>query len=250
MFDTCSCLAVLVAYRTWPWTAVAVSSFQEWFPDLPLLVVDNNPADVDSAVLENCRRERQWLAQRSNLEFLMNSGHERFHGSGIDLALRHCRERHVEFLVHFEPDCLILGRQWLERLLLPLRCGAWMSGMWRHFYGPLHPTPSVWRVDIGWDTFSHQLRRDDVDHPRFGEVFRLQELLEHARVHEPQVIGFWESYWDTSQRNWFLAAVQDRAAMVEPTADFRHFWFGSRRGPDPEDQSLARYLRETGTFSA
>jgi hypothetical protein len=119
-----------------------------------------------------------------------------------------------------------------------------MSGSLRRFYGPIHPTPSAWRTDVAWSTFSHCPREKDAQHPQFDELFRLQELLEWAKVHEPNALDWWSHYWDTSQRNWFYAATKGKAALVEQANDFQHFWYGSQRPPDVLDPRLQKYLGE------
>lgn len=242
MTKTPSYQPLLIAYRTWPWTLIAVRSFQEYFPDQQLVVIDNNPPADHSEWLPRCAEEQAWLRSQSDLIVIKNPGCDRSPGHGIDQGLQHCREQGHEFLVHLEPDCLISGRRWLDTLLEPCRQGAWMSGSHRRFYGPIHPTPSVWRTDVPWASFAHCHRQEDVFHPRFQELFQRQELLEWTQSHEPESHAWWQEHWDVSQRNWFCAAAVDRAVLVEPTNDFEHFWYGSQRPPDPNEPRFQPYL--------
>jgi glycosyltransferase involved in cell wall biosynthesis len=235
---------ILVAYRTWPWILVAVRSFREHFPECPLVVIDNNPQKGTDGWASRCSLEQEWLRTQTNLIVVENTGLDRSAGGGIDVGLQYCREHGHEIMIHFEPDCLISGRSWLQSLLAPCQQGAWMCGSHRRFYGPIHPTPSAWRTDVEWASFAHVPRGNDVRHPRFQELFQLRELVEWARVHEPHAVGWWTDYWDPAQRNWFVAAAESRAVMVAPTDDFEHFWYGSQRPPEAGDAGLQKYLRD------
>lgn len=233
---------IFVVYKTWRWTPIVVRSFREQLPDCELIVIDNNPMRGSVDWIPYCGVEQNWIRSRRDLIVVENNSADRSAGRGIDLGLQICRERQHEVMIHIEPDCLVSGRKWLENLLIPMRHGAWMSGSLRRFYGPIHPTPSAWRTDVDWSSFAHDLRRGDSQHPLFPELFRLQELLEWATVHEPAAMDWWEHYWDCAQRNWFRAAAVGKAELVEPANDFEHFWYGSSRPPDPTDTRLARYL--------
>ena len=155
---------VLVAYFTADWIRVALTSYLHHFPDDRVLVVDNNPSRGEVGWLPMCERERHWLRSHPRVDFLANpllpspvDGYTP-HGLGMDAALAWCRDRGADVLLHFEPDCVIEGRQWRENLLGAISEGAWMAGSVRKAFGPIHPTPSAWRVDQVHGSFTARER--------------------------------------------------------------------------------------------
>src|SRR5262249_59467207 len=104
--------------------------------------------------------------------------------------------------------------------------GAWMAGSFRKGYGPIHPTPSAWRVDRVRSSFCGLERAPDESHPRFRELFDLGTM--RALCRSPGERSYFERFWDTGEKPWFDAALEGRTACVEPP-DFRHYWLGSTR---------------------
>lgn len=220
-------IPIVVSYHTPQWIKVALRSFHRHFPGQQVLVIDNNPVAGEPGWEPACDEEREWLSACPGVTLVHNPLADRRHGAAIDLALAICREEHADFMLHFEPDCHILGTAWYELLTRPMLEGAWMSGMTRQHYGPLHPCPSMWRVDHDWASFLDQPRGDDERHPRYHELFSLESLVTSVERYCPPAIPWWRKNWDTAQKNWFHAAVHDRAVRVPHTKDFRHFWGGS-----------------------
>jgi len=223
---------VLVAYFTADWIRVAIASYLHHFPDDRVLVVDNNPRRGEVGWLPVCERERHWLRSHPRVDFLANplpaGPHDVHapHGLGIDAAAAWCRDRGADVLLHFEPDCVVAGRRWRERLLPAISDGAWMAGTVRKEHGPIHPTPTAWRVDQIRGSFSAQERAPDESHHQFHELVDLGIL--NAIDRGPVEWSGFEKFWDTGEKLWFAAAVDGRAALVD-APDFRHYWFGSTR---------------------
>lgn len=218
---------VLISFHTPRWMRVGLASYLRCFPDDRVLVIDNNPREHEPGWQPACEEERAWLAKHGGIVLVEHSGPDRRHGAAIDCALRYCRQNSGDVLLLFEPDCLITGTTWYELLRRPMLDGAWMSGMVRQMYGPLHPCPSMWRVNHDWASFVDQSRGADVEHPRFGELFFLDRLLRSVASQHPQMLTWWQANWDTAQKNWFHAAAHDQAVQVPQAKDFRHFWGGS-----------------------
>jgi hypothetical protein len=236
-------LPVMTAFKTHVWTKISLSSFHEVFPDDLVLVVDNNPEIDAEGWTDICREETEWLTSHPNLLYRKNPNSPKRHGLAMDLAASAARELGYKFILHFEPDCLISGRDWFENLVEGAR-GNWMVGSHRKDYGPIHPTPSIWDLDQIKTSFETQPRDHDESHPRFRELFDLEHLRKRV-LNEGDSWDWWGKYWDTAQRAWFLAAIEDKARLVEKAADFVHYWSGSRpdRGPHSfNDPRLSRYL--------
>jgi exopolysaccharide biosynthesis predicted pyruvyltransferase EpsI len=235
---------VIVSYRTRLWIQVALRSLHEHFPHWRILVVDNNPQPGDAEYGDYTAAERDWLHRQSYVDVVEQPHHPRTHGRALDRAVAWCRERGVPWLLHIEPDCLVSGTDWFARLCGGTDRGAWMSASHRKQYGPLHVTPSLWRV-----TESHPLSMDyaprgpDESHPQFADLFDLPWLLKEAPA---RWRWFWEQQWDTGQKSWFELAVRGQTALVEDSRDFEHYWEGSLL-PKGEDwfrprPELWRYL--------
>src|SRR5262249_35261327 len=146
------------------------------FPEDRVLVVDNNPRRGEVGWVPGCERERHWLRAHPRVDHLANpSGPDgrlgtRTHGLGVDAGVAWCRERGVDVMVHFEPDCLVEGRTWRENLVDAIGRGAWMAGSFRKAYGPIHPTPTAWRVDELRTSFRVQDRAPDSANPRYAAL--------------------------------------------------------------------------------
>lgn len=237
-------VSMLVAFHTVDWIRVAVTSYLEAFPEDRLLVVDNNPRPGEPGWRIECDRERLWLAAHPAVDLVENRARpdlqdgRRTHGSGIDAALAWCRKRGVDVLVHFEPDCLITGRQWRQNLLDAIAQGAWMAGTHRKVYGVIHPTASAWRVDKVQASFRPTPRAADVRNTRFGELVDLEPLRTET---EPKGAWFWcERNWDTAEKAWFEAALEGRTALVGEEG-FHHYWLGSTDRRKPQEELVAQF---------
>jgi hypothetical protein len=234
----------LVAYHTADWIQVAVVSYLEHFPEDRILVVDNNPRRGEPGWDSDCERERYWLRAHPRVDHVVNTlvpcgfNGERLHGHGVELAVQWCRDRGAEVLVHFEPDCVIEGRRWRDNLLQAIESGSWMAGAHRKAWGSIHPTPSAWRIDRLRVTFCGWERDADSRHPRYAELIDTERL--RAEVEPLGCWPWWERTWDTGERAWFHAAVQNAATMVE-APDLRHFWNGSESRTLGREGLLARH---------
>lgn len=246
-----SVMPVVVSYRTRYWIRVGVGSFRKQFPDWPLLVVDNNPSPGEPEYTGESEEEREWLHAQQGLIILPNEVLPRTHGGGLDLALDWCRRNARTTMLHFEPDCLIFGETWVNALLAALESGAWMAGLFRSSYGPIHPTPSAWRVDQVAGSFQAQPRGAEELHPRFSELFSL-EALQRVVEADGDTWEWWRHHWDTAQRNWFHAAIHDRATLVSAEAEtgFRHYWCGSTHNRESKVLWTDPALREFISGSA
>jgi hypothetical protein len=236
---------VLVAYHSADWIRVAVESYLAHFPEDRLVVVDNNPRRGEEGWLPECDRERAWLAVHPGVILIDNAATpdgllmNRTHGAGMDLALAWCRRRRARVMMHFEPDCLVGGRQWRDNLLGALERGAWMAGGVRQCHGPVHPTPTAWRVDEVRASFTiTPWKGGDEKHARFADLVDPNALKNDS---SPMGIWIgWTRHWDTGHKAWFEAAIRDRAALVE-TPGFTHYWHGSHTRRLSETALADRY---------
>lgn len=225
-------IAVMVVYsdvNRWDWTKISITSFREHFPDDPLLVVDHNHFAPERAFLAS------WGA------IVLDNHGPTTHGGGLDAARLWCLENGYEVMVHFEPDCEVYGRRWYANLVGAIEFGYWMSGSQKMPFGPIHPCPSAWLLDKFDHTFQACLRGRDVMHDRYSEFVPFPDQLDWIDQHPPTWgwQRFWTYWWDTGMKNWFDAAVQDKAALVS-CEDIRHFWYGRQRGPEEHPALLRR----------
>lgn len=236
-------MPVFIAWNTRRWMPVGLGSFRRHFPSWQVLVIDNNPVKGESRWNEEHEAERRWLHSQPGVTVVSNPGPSRTHGAAIDVAVEWCRNQQVEFLLHLEPDCLISGTQWYEKLCRGIDAGAWMAGSHRKEYGPIHVTPSLWRVASICTSFDYANRLPDEKHARFSELFNRDWLL-NAVTTAKQDTEFWRTTWDTGQHVWFDCAVQDKAFLAAATDDFEHLWFGSDNGLTEQRFSRRPELQE------
>lgn len=218
-------VALTVAYGTHRWFPTFLRTYRTHLSDVPLIAVDNNP---DPRSIES-----RWLIRQTDLILLRNEGPTRSHGEALDAALPRVREIGAKYLLHLEPDCVIRGLGWLELLRNAIEEGAWMAGSHRKSFGPIHVTPSLWRIDEIRHPFDIQPREPDESHPRFAELFDRLRFNTFLTGKPPSTREWCDQYWDCGQKLWFEAAVRDRAVLVPKTRDFLHFWRGTRSRPNP-----------------
>ena len=216
-------VAAMVSHYTVQWIRVGLGSFRDHFPREMVVVVDNNPERGEPGWNPLVDAERAWLRARPDILLIKNHSPDKRHGTGMDVALDWCRSNDAGLFLHIEPDCLISGTRWFEGLRDAIDAGAWMAGGHRKLYGPIHPTPSLWRVGEVADSFEIQPRGPDADHPRFRELVGIDWLVEAVRC-DGGPSEWWRDHWDTAQKAWFRAALHGRAAFVAELPDFRHFW--------------------------
>ncbi len=109
-----SVTAVVINFQTPDLTRRAVTSLRLWYPDLPLLLIDNGSTDDSPSQL-------QTLAGESTAPTtLLRNPRNLHHGPAMDQALRHLSTEEVFFL---DSDCVIVKGGILERLLEALRSG-------------------------------------------------------------------------------------------------------------------------------
>jgi hypothetical protein len=236
-------LPVLILYKTFPWIKVSLGSFQKYFPNDVVLVIDNNPDTGSARGIAYLKQEGEWVRNHRNILYRKSTHHEKHHGYAMDFAASIARDAGYKYVLFFEPDCLITGRSWFNKLVEEINHN-WMIGSHLKDYGPIHPTPSIWNIDKIKTSFEVQLRCQDECHPRFHELFDLDFLRERVK-REGDSWEWWKKYWDTAQRAWFLAAIRDKAKLVDKADDFIHFWGGSKSGRDPysfNDPRLIEYL--------
>lgn len=238
-------LPCIIDFRTEAWLAIVLSSFFDHVSTDRFLVVDNNRESSTALPVRFQNDPRIEVVrygvdpERARIPPLEGVYG---HGPAMDFAARAALSRGFKYLLHIEPDCLILGTEWLSNLL-EKRDHFSMVGIHRKMYGPIHPTPSLWRLDRIPCSFCQQPRGTDEQHSRFPEVFDKPKLLTAIQnMYDPKTIAWFDKNWDTAQRAWFLLAIENRAARVSG-ADFTHYWCGSARAPDYEQPEFARFLR-------
>jgi hypothetical protein len=243
------CMPIIISYKTPLWIRVGLRSFRRFFPCSPILIIDNNLDPGNPGYESRFELERRWIedwcSQDRHHYFKKTEFPEKNHGLAMDLAAQWCRERGVRWMIHIEPDCLIDGITWANRLLEAATRNVWMAGSHQKSYGPIHPTPSIWDVNQIRSSFREQLRGSDMGHPRFHELVNMKDLMD--QTNNDQI--YWAKYWDTAQKPWFDAAIHDKALLIKEEPDFKHFWYGSTHNTDPTKVGDPRVIQYLSSFS-
>jgi len=238
MFKGCDCVILLVSYYSYGWTKKCLESLFYFFPEHPVLIVDNTPCITDSEYRKNsyknrlCSKnypltydkifevERKWFKSKKNIQ-VIQTPHYLFHGNAVNFALKWCYFNEIKTAVHIEPDCLVGGKNWLENLLKAIDEGYWMAGGCRLEDGVLHPTPTIWLVyKCFWLDFEPVCKNNDIFHPRYHLV------CDDYKILPSNFDGWRKNNWDTGMKAWFEMAKIGKAKHVN-THDFLHIWGSS-----------------------
>jgi len=235
-----SCIAVLVSFNTYDWIVPCLKKFRKHFPDMDILVVDNNPCQgtkrsktfVGKTVYctpftwnKKREEEREWLhsvKDSMNLQ-IIQTPRCMDHGRAIDFAISTISG--YDAFVHIEPDCSVNGKAWMRNLKQKIVDGNWTSSGCMKSSREMHPTPSIWRlVAFSRKVYTGQERL-------FYQMFDLYRMDSAA-----------QGCWDTGIYASYRCARKGRSSYAN-TQDLHHAWCGSKRNnPSKSERSLLQKL--------
>jgi len=213
-------MPIMVSFFTDGWTQQCIRCFQDWFPELKILVVDNNPTSINQienwnflanpnpkwrCLFKFCLAEREWLKEQSNVILLEPerkiANKQISHGQCVDIALNWCKENDIDIILCVEPDTAFFGVEW--------------------FYNQLEPI-----LDDRWWMTATQLREKTLSHavqpcPLMVKVNKIEWSFDQC------VLG--KQYYDFGQMLWHKFHERGRAKLVGRAKDFKHYWGGSYR---------------------
>ncbi len=150
----------LIVYNNSKWLNTSINSFQFYFPNEKILIVDNNKTEIK-------------LSSRKNVTYLKYEGESKKHGSVIDFIINWCKNNNIDILVHIEPDCTILGKEWFNNLLNAIYEGYWMAGCCLRVDRSIHITPTAWLTNKVDHTFMPSSKEEKDE---FIDLLGFQEL--------------------------------------------------------------------------
>lgn len=103
--------AVIVNYRTPDLLRRAIGSFREFYPGVPLLLIDNGSGDESRTLLSEIRS-----ASPADITVTLNE-RNRHHGPAMDQALH---SLDADFVLFLDSDCVVHRGGWLEEMLKQL----------------------------------------------------------------------------------------------------------------------------------
>lgn len=221
--------AIIVSFHSVNWIRNSLESFHKILPEINILVVDNNPK------IPECINEKKYLNSLPWITTIRtphpNTIHRRGsphfdHGKALDYGIAWCKNK-FDLALHIEPDCLTLGRAWFEKMVNKIKEGYWMVGSKKFSFGPIHPTPSLWRIDKIKHSFSQVPKKEDINHPLYPSLFNHKILKD---INDPDYMEirekWYEEHWDTGFKNWFECAINQKSSCVN-IKDFIHFEDGT-----------------------
>jgi len=213
----------------------AISSFSRHFPEERLLVVDNNPLPEQVFKrrtlfnwVPNVDDERNWLKRRQDI-IIIRPNIEKidvplFHGDGLNCARKWCLRNGYDAMCHFEPDCLIRGRDWYIRLRQGIDRN-WMCGLYKRAGHGIAPCPCLWMLEpTKHIDFNVQPKRGDVNDLQYEELVGPKV---YAKDMGQWAVEYFKANWDMGGKLWFECAIRNKAAYKAPSSDFTHLWNGS-----------------------
>ena len=100
--------AVIVNYQTPDLTQRAIASLRTYYPDLPLLVIDNGSGDASPDILE------VYAADHASTTSLLRNPRNLHHGPAMHQAVEHCR---TDYVLYLDSDCEIMKGGFVESML-------------------------------------------------------------------------------------------------------------------------------------
>ena len=221
-------MPVMVSFFTHGWTQQCVRCFQKWFPELKILVVDNNPTCKEQMKHWNwgtragkkwnnffpfCLAERDWLEKQDNVilikpdRSLLPANQQIRHGKAIDLALSWCKDNEFDIMLCIEPDNFFDKVEWFDALLEPLLEDYWITA--RNFAGgglkkAVHPCPLM--IKTSKIEFS------------FNDVKKDRQYYDFAQ-------WVWQKHNEIGRAK--LVEIEIPVRHKKAWKGFRHFWSGS-----------------------
>jgi len=112
MVTTLPVTAVIINFKTPDLIRRVVTSFRQYYPTVPLLLIDNGSHDESVTVLEEFQQQTPAFT-----EVIIND-RNLHHGPVMDQALRYLRTPYALFI---DSDCEIIKGGFIELMLAPLR---------------------------------------------------------------------------------------------------------------------------------
>lgn len=233
-------VAVVVPYFTYRWSRIFLRTFRMHFPDMPLLVIDNNPVPgerlikrwkYDHAVqyFPICGEEEKLYRRDPLVTYIRNtipaSVITRTHGHGMDMAVDWCRRNNVERFLHLEPDSIVAGRKWYVDMATAIDRGAWIAMSSKTSYGAYIPTPGIFLTGEIKHSFEWTHKQNDMYHPAYKRLMDFSTF--DGREYQLSLMR----HWDEGEKIWFEAA---KVRKFTETANKDYFHFGFSRARQPE----------------
>jgi hypothetical protein len=217
-------MPVMVSFFTYGWTQRCVMCFQKWFPELKILVVDNNPTSIKQMEHWNwkynakekwkhffpyCLAERDWLEQQDNVILLKPDIKKKQlqqirHGQAIDFAVNWCKENNIDIMLCMEPDSNFTDTLWFYDFLNPiLHDDKWVAAF------SLPPRPGK--------EMSHAVSPC----PIMVKINEIKWSFDHVAIDQ--------QYYDFAQWVWQKCKERGRSQIMPKPKGFKHFWSGSYR---------------------
>ena len=100
-----SVTAVVINYQTPDLVRAAVQSLRRFYPQLPLLLIDNGSMDMSAETMRLCGSESPLVTE------VLVTPKKRFHGHAMDQALHHLAS---EFVLFLDSDCEVMAGGFVE----------------------------------------------------------------------------------------------------------------------------------------
>ncbi len=110
--------AIIVNYRTPELTRMALWSLHSLYPDLKILLIDNNSPTAELTQIE------KYLEHLKGVQLIKNKTN-RHHGPAMDQALQMCRSR---FALLFDSDCIAYRKGFIEAMKKAHGEDSYMTG--------------------------------------------------------------------------------------------------------------------------
>lgn len=249
---------ILIAFHSFTWIKDTIESFYQHFPEETLLVIDNNPTELDRKswtiekicrlskddFFKNAIAESEWLGslkyenfiyinqkdaeayevlsknQPKQRQGISVTPYRRTHGYGVNVARKWCLHNDIQAMCCLEPDCDINGRNWFDKMANKFRSEQlWIVGNRKNSAGMVAcQAPVIFLLE-------------PTKHITFQFCEKEDDLLHplyHTIYKENEYGGgdkVWNYNWDMGAKVCFYCMVNNKAGSIQ-TKDIKHHGCG------------------------
>ena len=130
--------AVAVAFHTERFSKVFIESFLEYYPGIPLVIVDNNiKGEPETDYLQD-------ICKRRFITYLYGDPHEKEHGAGLDVGYEYFKAKKFDVILTLDIDTVIIGFGLIDEIKKALHDGYLIGGRYAASVdkGPVYVHPS------------------------------------------------------------------------------------------------------------
>ena len=191
---------VAVAFHTGQFSKVFIESFLEYYPTVPLVIVDNNlKGNSETLFLKDICKHRF-------IKYLYGDPHEKEHGAGLDVGFEYLRVKNFDVVLTLDMDTVVIGFGLIDEIKKAIHDGYLIGGRYASSVdnGPvyIHPSCAYYCISLVKSLGISYLKINKLEEGRFydtGEKIFEQIGVPGYDLHEAKYVlhfGAGSAIWD------------------------------------------------------